>query len=467
MTMASITDYLAKQIFIEKNVVTYRSLSRQFNIHVNSAKNELATYHANPQSSAEQCYATYMISGEPLSQSSPSSSQNMVLSTQDDNGMDIDQPTQSSVNDDDSVLPGSDPVPQVKMMLVGEKDLEHAKTKYARIYSQHIYSLSPSHLVDAGLICGPSANIYTADAKLSPEQSILLGRVVGVDVHIGKVQTTKGKALAASKKPGLAPSASSSKIKEEAKVKKEEKDAKPAKTEDMKKASPAASKPKATGKLDWSKAKSKETKKVEKEKEQEQESNPKLPASDLEDNKPEIKMKIGPPSRAKKVKAEASEASSSKKPLKPSSSSSAASNSEPPKRGVKRKSALPADSDSDSIVVTSGPSRPVSPPLTKSKGKVSEVKVKKSIVLSDDEDSEDIQPKRRAQPKKLIDKSLAAMMDMDDDLVIKHPRRAYVAATVFGWRGDRTAGRRCGNGGGGSQTCSQEKENEESRSCRK
>lgn len=65
-----------------------------------------------------------MISGEPLSQSSPSSSQNMVLSTQDDNGMDIDQPTQSSVNDDDSVLPGSDPVPQVKMMLVGEKDLE-------------------------------------------------------------------------------------------------------------------------------------------------------------------------------------------------------------------------------------------------------------------------------------------------------------------------------------------------------
>lgn len=40
--------------------------------------------------------------------------------------------------------------------------------------------------------------------------------------------------------------------------------------------------------------------------------------------------------------------------------------------------------------------------------------MKKNIVISDDEDSEDIQPKRRAQPKKPIDKSLAAMMDMDD-----------------------------------------------------
>ena len=37
---------------------------------------------------------------------------------------------------------------------------------------------------DPGLICNPSATIYAADAKLSPEQAILLGRVVGVDVQV-------------------------------------------------------------------------------------------------------------------------------------------------------------------------------------------------------------------------------------------------------------------------------------------
>ena len=69
--------------------------------------------------------------------------------------------------------------------------------------------------------------------------------------------------MIASRKPGLASTASSSKIKEEPKdkVKKEEKDVKV----DTKSTPPTASKPKATGKLDWSRAKTKETKKAEKE----------------------------------------------------------------------------------------------------------------------------------------------------------------------------------------------------------
>lgn len=50
----------------------------------------------------------------------------MALSTQEDDGMDIDQPTQSqsSSNDNESIDPDSESVPQVKMTLVGEKDLE-------------------------------------------------------------------------------------------------------------------------------------------------------------------------------------------------------------------------------------------------------------------------------------------------------------------------------------------------------
>ena len=84
---------------------------------------ELATYHESPQSSSEKCHATSMVSGEPFAQPNPPSSQAMVLSTQEDDGMDIDQPTQSTT--DERVMDlDSDPVPQVKMTLVGEQDLE-------------------------------------------------------------------------------------------------------------------------------------------------------------------------------------------------------------------------------------------------------------------------------------------------------------------------------------------------------
>ncbi|CAL1700533.1 unnamed protein product [Somion occarium] len=426
--MSSIPDFLAKQLFIEKNVVTYRSLSRQFKIHVNVAKNELATYHATPQSSAEQSYATYIISGElfPRASSQP-------LSTEDDTQMDVDEP-QEGQEDEPEV--DSDLVPQVKITLVGEKDLEQAKTQYARIFSEHIYCLSPSPLVDSSLICAPSANIYKADAKLSPEQSILLGRVVGPDVKIGKVQplpaaSSKGKAPATTtvRKPGLAASASLSKVKEEPKAEsiKAEKKADEVKPKDSK-SPPVISKPKPSGKLDFSKAKAKakEEKKTVKEEEP------------SEREKTEPIFKIGPPSRAKRETKGKSTAS--KKPVKRESSSSATSPSEPPpRRGTKRKSAMPIDSDSEQSAVTetpapSGPSRSISPvPKSRGKAKTAAVKVKKGIVLSDDEDDEDEDNLKESKVSKSygrkktvikeVDPSLSAMMDMDDDSVIKHPRR--------------------------------------------
>ena len=135
--------------------------------------------------------------------------------------------------------------------------------------------------------------------------------------------------MIASRKPGLASAASSSKIKEEPKdkVKKEEKDVKV----DTKSTPPTASKPKATGKLDWSKAKTKETKKAEKEKPAEKEQPKEIKPTVVKEEESKPAVRIGPPAKSKKVKVETSEASSSRKSSKPASSSSAASSTEPPK----------------------------------------------------------------------------------------------------------------------------------------
>ena len=135
--------------------------------------------------------------------------------------------------------------------------------------------------------------------------------------------------MIASRKPGLASTASSSKIKEEPKdkVKKEEKDVKV----DTKSTPPTASKPKATGKLDWSRAKIKETKKAEKEKPAEKEQPKEIKPTVVKEEESKPAVRIGPPAKSKKVKVEASEASSSRKSSKPASSSSAASSTEPPK----------------------------------------------------------------------------------------------------------------------------------------
>ena len=100
---------------------------------------------------------------------------------------------------------------------------------------------------------------------------------------------------------------------------------------DTKSTPPTASKPKATGKLDWSKAKTKETKKAEKEKPAEKEQPKEIKPTVVKEEESKPAVRIGPPAKSKKVKVEASEASSSRKSSKPASSSSAASSTEPPK----------------------------------------------------------------------------------------------------------------------------------------
>lgn len=112
---------------------------------------------------------------------------------------------------------------------------------------------------DAGHICDPSVVVYKADAVDAPASSIVLGRIVGPDVRVSipysvlhstyhDVVTQIGKVPP--------PIASSSKapepISRKPTVKALSEDVKPMDNGKQKSDTP---KPKATGKLDWSKAK--------------------------------------------------------------------------------------------------------------------------------------------------------------------------------------------------------------------
>ncbi|PIL37208.1 hypothetical protein GSI_00901 [Ganoderma sinense ZZ0214-1] len=369
--MSTVDDYLTKQIYIDKNVVTFRSLSRQFGIHVNAAKNELATFHRNSVTPDTRSFATYLVSGEPV----PQPRAKLASSSQmTDDSMDVDSGWAGDEEDQGDV-------PITTMTLVGENDLEDAKSKYARIFSVHVYCLSPSPLKDAGHICDPSVIVYKADAVDASVSSVALGRIVGPDVRIGKVpppiaSSSKVPQLV-SRKPTLKAPGEDMKLTESGKQKSD------------------TPKSKATGKLDWSKAK-------------------KAPEAEKKNGKDvKVKKEESPP---RKVREETPTKSESESPKGDG------------KRGVKRKAALPPVSDTEEKLKVNEKSKAKEKPKP---APVNDIKLRKNRIVSDDEDDDDApapKPKGNLKGKSRAsaiadalqsaeEQSLRAMMDMDDDEV--------------------------------------------------
>ncbi|KAI0939803.1 hypothetical protein AcV5_001093 [Taiwanofungus camphoratus] len=408
-----INDYLTKQISIERKVVTFRALSRQFNIHVNAAKNELAAYHAASKGTTEAAHATYLLTGEVASSKIPHG-----FSTQGKDGMDVDM---DAVEDHDKEQDG-DTVPITKVLLVGENDLESAKSQYIRIFSQHVYSLSPSALVDAGLICGPLEKVYEADAKISLESSVLLGRIVGSQVHTGKpmppvASSSKAKATITEKQ--TLTSAKESKAKTETQA-----DTKP------KEEKPATQKIKPAGTLDWSKARPKQKDearvKVIEEVQKDDKGKVKWQQKEKEERDEEVHEKTAKETVANSKGKQSSASKAKKGAIRTSPPEVDSLTKTESKRGTKRKSVLPTMSDSEEET-----------PPSRSILAINGTRLKKSVILSD-EDDEESQTSRQsthsranARAKSLsrestapeVEMSLRAMMDIDDDEVIKasHP----------------------------------------------
>ncbi|KAG1718954.1 hypothetical protein EDB19DRAFT_1837272 [Suillus lakei] len=214
MTSTRAEDYLTKELFIKKNVVTFRSLSSVFTSMTprsktpadNSVSNGALNLHiADAANTDALSFATYMVLFWWTA---------MVYKTRKLNS----------------------PV--------------------------YIYSLSPSVLRDTGMMCQPTVSVRNTDTKGNPA---LNGKIIGARL---KTQTRKGL-------PKNVPAASSSKITLDARkpvvpqpsvfLQKSEQMTERGKqnegSKDKEPAGPLAAtkeQPKPTGKLDWSKGKNKE-----------------------------------------------------------------------------------------------------------------------------------------------------------------------------------------------------------------
>ncbi|KAG6832262.1 hypothetical protein H0H87_002158 [Tephrocybe sp. NHM501043] len=378
MTSKPVIDFLTKEIFIEKNVVTYRSLSRELRLHVNIAKNELAIYHENAPYQSQISHATYLLCGE--------------IDPPDVDEMSMDHEEGKEL-DGDYEYDGED-VPQTKFLLVNEADLEDAKLQFTRVNSMHIYSLAPSPLRDAGYICTPTEDVRAADRGKDGKELIkIVGKVVSANIKVVSSTSKTGKST---RQPIAGPSRMKAEVKEkEASVE------------------PVKQKAKATGKLDFSKAKPKEhikkvdvameASKVKKEKEKEKE-----------------KEKAKESERAKEEEKE-----QKKKTL------------EPAKRGTKRKSVLAVSDSEDDDQPSQVPSRRASPLPLAEKTKES-LRVKGHALVSDDEDegAEKAQPARKARKGRAAaavdseNEDVLAMMDIDDDQVTRVSRESRPSKQV-------------------------------------
>ncbi|KAH7884245.1 DNA polymerase subunit Cdc27 [Phlebopus sp. FC_14] len=393
MTMTQARDFLTKELFIKHNVVTFRSLSRELGIHVNDAKHELQAYYESTRDTDSPSVPTYMVSGEVASlcyKSNEDDSRRAPDEYADEYDMQLD----ISLDDDDEE---PDVVLMNKMAFVDAKVLNETMSQFARVHSVHVYCLSPSSLKDADIICPAGTSVQNADVKGGAEMFPIIGKIAGKHVQL-KPASARSAAIASSSKKTLdPPSKAAPVIKSEQPVQKgntgvlEPKKEGPTK-DSSSKVEPKA-KPKATGKLDWSKAKSKD----------------KAPVTET-------------PKEASNVKAEPKTVPDNKsKQIFPEKQVSTSE-----QRTLKRKSRSLSDSEDEVSALSSAKNQPVTTSSTSS--------VKKGTILSDDDDDDDVRaPGRRRRMGKInihsdSEMSLRAMMDIDDEEVVQASRRRDIRA---------------------------------------
>ncbi|KAK0202689.1 DNA polymerase subunit Cdc27 [Desarmillaria ectypa] len=377
MSFKAVDDFLTKQLLIEKNIVTYRALSRELCVHVNVAKNELAAYYGKASMEAQDIAATYVISGI------------LKRETRHDEDMDVDTEEQDNVNSDGYDDGETELVAEYGFTVAGEGDLESAKMKYSQIDAIHIYSLSPSPILDGGFLCVPTERLRQIDLEKGEELAKIVGKVISEDVQ----QAGGSKVSKTTKKAPAPPGAGPSTVKASDSLTETASKPKPSEMPNKK------VRPTKPGTLDWSKAKSKAVKEEPKE--------ARVEAKPKQLLKPSITTKAD------------------EKPLKKEETETLVKKALP-ERGTKRKSAsaLISDSEDDS---SSSRSKPPSK-------KESEVKVKKGVVVSENEEDEDDMPRiatrkpsrkvyRAAKPvDSEAESDLRAMMEVDDDQVIHASR---------------------------------------------
>nr|GAT46742.1 DNA polymerase subunit Cdc27 [Mycena chlorophos] len=215
MSSQPIRDFLTKQLSIDNNIVTFRSLSRHFSLDVHLAHNELAAFLQSDN--GKGFAATYLVSGE---------RKPLAYRFEADDAMDEEDMYEDDVE--------GEYAPQSACVLVAEADLERTQASFETVDSVLVYSLSPSLPRDAGLLCIPTTTVRETDTKKDADFGKTVGKIVSAQV----VKSNKPLPTWGGRKAPPAPVAGPSKTT----VKEEKKETKPEKS-------------KPTGKLDFSKAK--------------------------------------------------------------------------------------------------------------------------------------------------------------------------------------------------------------------
>ncbi|KAF9220396.1 hypothetical protein BS17DRAFT_759550 [Gyrodon lividus] len=397
MTTTQARDFLTKELFIKRSVVTFRSLSRELGIHVNEAKNELTAYYEATRDTDSSPVPTYLVSGE-VPASTYHTRSNGCTSTQDSD-IDMDLEFEEDRGEPDVVY-------ENKVTLVDARVLEETMMQLSRVHSIHIYSLSPSRLGDAGLICAANISVRNADIKGGIESFSIVGKITGAHVK-RKAGASHGSAASSSKITLDAPAKDAPQAGPPTKSERPPK-CKATSSEIHEQPSPKAplpkteskDKPKLSGKLDWSKAKKE---------------------PDTEKAKEALKLEVeAKPTIINKGSTTSKE--SGPEPKRVSASKlhpSATAYSEAQQRGTKRKSHGLSDLASE-----------LSSTKTKAAVVSSSVNVKKEDVDSDEESDVRI-PGRRRQKEKYnatsdSEMSLRAMMDVDDEQFVRASRVSKV-----------------------------------------
>ncbi|KAH8832727.1 DNA polymerase subunit Cdc27-domain-containing protein [Flagelloscypha sp. PMI_526] len=138
-------EFLLRNLVARKSIITYRSLSRDLEIHVNDAKTALAEFHTKHQD--EKIFATYMVCG---------------FTKQGEETMDVD--------DEDS-----EPVRNLEAILTAEKDLDQTKARLEKVTSVWMYCLSPSQLRDPGVMSETVDHVRQIDGSKDFEFAQSLG----------------------------------------------------------------------------------------------------------------------------------------------------------------------------------------------------------------------------------------------------------------------------------------------------
>ncbi|KZS95936.1 hypothetical protein SISNIDRAFT_330357 [Sistotremastrum niveocremeum HHB9708] len=237
MSLTSIEEYLTKELVIEHNVVTFRLLSRTQGIHVNKAKKELQAFYETARTQPNNTLeATYLVSGETLPWHAPRYHSHFVNQDKEDE-MEIDE------KEDESI-------PRFEMIVTPEKHLEAVKGRFTKISAIHIYSLSPSRIIDPTFLVPPTETVRQIDQSKGEALARKVGRVVAPPI----------KGAPKHSKPVLGKTAPVAAIKQGTTSQKASPAPdKPVKTEEVTKSAPPA-KSKAQSSLNWSKAKKPEPK---------------------------------------------------------------------------------------------------------------------------------------------------------------------------------------------------------------